>query len=510
MADSKKKKTADEIVEEAASEMGVEDEKVPESDESAEDAVDEALNDASDEEEEEEEEAAEEASDDEDDEDEDDEAEAEEAEDDEDEDDEVEAEEEEDDEEEEEEEAKEEKVAAKSKKSKSDKKAKAKKPAAKKSSGGKGRRTVDIFQPSENDPDVSHLSHDDLSDFDVEEESFKPYFIGGVITLIVAAAIVFAAAGGDIGKIQALFRGDLREREIAEAKRQEEEYRKIQLEKLEKFGNLMIQGNPQYATLMLDGEVQYGQTSSGEWRALRLGPSTAFQNIKVKQPHKIQVMAPGYEPLVQDLTEGMWQESPAGGQFAYQLTANLQPSSLEYKQEMDARLAPDTENEFYGSITINTTPPGAGVVINNTPVTDAEGNLLPTPMTIDRYYVKDEKTGKLEERLVQVDTVLDKGHKIQVLLPPAAGADKPKFVTSLERQMWTCTWKDEDTLKKEKFDAEKDTIQKKCNYTWDLNLDFNALEGYIKRRAEEQKRIEEQNKKFEEEMAKKRKEIREK
>jgi hypothetical protein len=110
--------------------------------------------------------------------------------------------------------------------------------------------------------------------------------------------------------------------------------------------------------------------------------------------------------------------------------------------------------------------------------------------------VKSEKTGKLEEKPAYVDTALDIGHKIQITNP--ADPEAPKYVTSLQRQMWTCTWKPEKETRRLK---ESDSIQKRCNYAWNLNLDFPQLAAYIKEREEEKKRIKEANEAMQERIA---------
>jgi len=129
------------------------------------------------------------------------------------------------------------------------------------------------------------------------------------------------------------------------------------------------------------------------------------------------------------------------------------------------------------------------VIFNNHPLLDSKGSELRTPVTFTHNYVRDDK-GKLEERPVYVDTTIDQGHKIELYVPDS---DYPKYVTALQRQMWTCNWKSEPELKAIKFNPAKDSIQKKCNYTWNFNFDFDGLKQFIADRDAEIKRIEEHN-----------------
>lgn len=383
--------------------------------------------------------------------------------------------------------------------------AKTEKPAAKSDKPKKKLEGVDLFvggddeAPKKASKKSAYLEQDDLGDLDPPQKSNTMLYVGvGVATLVIGLGAIFAF--GDVQDIMALFSGDLRERRLAEKERIEEEFRQKELAELEKFGNLMISGNPQYAMVKVNGQLQYGQTSSGEWRELQLGPSTAFQNLNIKNPYNIEITAPGFQPLNIEITQGKWQETPSGD-FSFTASPNLTPVSMDAKMEFDTRLAPDVETEYFGTISINTMPAGAKVIFNNHPLLNEKGEELRTPVKFDKYYVKDEKTGKLEERNVNVDSILDQGHKVQLEMPAESG-EFPKYVTALQRQNWTCNWKSEAELKAIKFNAEKDSIQKKCNYTWDFTLDFNNLKKFIADQEAERKRVEEKNKEIQEAMAK--------
>jgi hypothetical protein len=379
---------------------------------------------------------------------------------------------------------------------------KAEKPEKKTDKPKKKNAGVDLFMAddssSKSSKKASYLDADDLGDLDMPQKSNTSLYIGvAVVALVIGLGSI--AAFGSFEDVGALLSGDLRERRLAEKEQIEAAFKQQQLDAMDKFGNLIIAGNPQYAMVKVNGQLQYGQTSSEEWRELQLGPSTAFQNLNIRTAYNVEITAPGYQPLTLEITEGKWQEQTSGD-FSFVASANLTPLGMEAKQEADARLSADVETEYFGAVSLSSTPPGALVIFNNYPLVNAKGEDLRTPVTFDKYYVKDEKTGKLEERPINVDSILDQGHKIQLQMPAESG-EYPKYVTSLQRQNWTCDWKTESELNSDKFNADKDSVQKKCKYNWNFNLDFNNLKKFIADRAAEKKRIEDKNRAIQEEAA---------
>lgn len=376
-----------------------------------------------------------------------------------------------------------------------------------------------VLLPSDDDAPASagasddYLNSGDLGDYDAPKSKTVPVLVGVIVVLllvIIGGAVVATGNGDDI---MALFKGELREKRIAEARMLEDQHKADQLANLKKFGNLMITGQPQYALVKLNGEVQYGRTSQG-WREVRVGTSAGVQDLDIKKTHVVEFSAPGFDPTSVEVTEGKWQASAAG--FSHNAAATLMPSSIHQKQEFDARLGEDVENEFFGKITINSMPSGAKIVFNNAPLLNEKGEELVTPATFDKYWVKNEESGKLEEKPVKVDTALDVGHKIQVFMeyestcpesatPIACGkvdnccpgdctvatdsdCKWPAYITSLTRPMWTCTWNTDDGQPPEKMPKDK-TIQHFCDYTFALDVDFNGLKSYIVKREEERQRI---------------------
>lgn len=484
MADDKKQ-SADEIVDNLAEEMGVKDEKVPESGESSEDVVadlggifgvsskkkkkkkkkkeaePQPQPEVSDDEELEAEVEVDE-----------DDAEAEE---------EPEAEEEEEDEDE---------VAEEPAPEKSAKKKKKKKPA-----GG-----IDgVFNPSAGSSsgggDViaedPYLGEDDLDGIDPPGNGVNKALVG-VIVVLGLALVGVVGTQTEVGQdVMLVFQGEYRSRKDAERKRQEEEFNKAQEEALPKFGNLLITGSPKYAMIKLNGEVKYGKTSSGAWRPVQLKPgSSNFANLPIKEKHLIEVSSPGFEAANFELTEGKWEGE---GNYSFNYNAQLVPLNEWHKSEFDARMGSDLDNEFYGSVTINTSPEGATVEFDNHELLDKQGEPMKTPVTFESYWVKDEETGKLEETQIRVDTPFDKGHKLKVHFPEEPAM--PVYVNQVNRPMWVCEKLEESEIKKL---PEEHSPQLECAYEYKLNLDFEALKGFIEQREKERERIDAYNKKIRE------------
>jgi hypothetical protein len=364
-----------------------------------------------------------------------------------------------------------------------------------------------VIDPSADDVDIDDLDvgGDYLGETDLDGHkggaSTSTIIMGLIIVVLLGAlgAVVFTFT--DIGDdVVALFQGELRERRIAEADREKREWEEEQAAKLEKYGTLNIMGSPPHALIKLNGQVQYGQTSSEEWRELRLvNTGTLFRNLRVKEKHTVEVSAPNHKPEKMEITEGMWDGDP-DNPFGYSrnVTVNLIPESgqkqLEFEQRMDTS---DTEGEYFGEVTINTIPSGAKVIFNNHPLLDEDGEELVTPVSFSKFYVEDEDSGKLEERDVNVDTPPDRGHKIVLQVPEEEG-EFPEYITQLNRRMWTCDWEDgqaPDTP------AAGKKFRDYCEYNYTVDLDFNSLKSYIERREAERERVRERNAKLKAEAA---------
>jgi hypothetical protein len=355
---------------------------------------------------------------------------------------------------------------------------------------------------------------DDVDDFEPKAGgSSAPMVVMGLVIVVLLGVIGILAmdkseGAEDMGlgqKIGLVLKGEYREYKLAEKKRKEEAHQAEQLAKLERYGNLSIMGGPLYASIKLNGETMYapiGQVDTANlmnntWREIRLKPGISnFQDLKIKNKITVEISAPGFETKVEELTEGKWQGGSEPGTTAnYVLNVSLVPSSLEAKAEFDARMGSDVNNEYYGTITLNSVPSGAKVIFNKKPLMNEKGEELVTPVTFSSAWVKDEKTGKLEEVKVRVDTVLDNGHVIELLFPDNPAM--PRYATMLERQQWTCEKLPEAEIKKL---PKGHTLQHECAYKYVLNMDFNALQAFINRLVEERKRVEEKNKEVREKM----------
>ncbi|MGM0555743.1 MAG: hypothetical protein ACQEVA_05105 [Myxococcota bacterium] len=396
-----------------------------------------------------------------------------------------------------------------------------------------------VFNPKAKEDDVdlmaggvddAYLDDDDLGDYGGGGASTSSIVMGGVIALLLAVIGVLVFQFTDVGKrMYWLMTGQLESRELKEAEAEAERKRKEHLEGLTKYGSLNITGSPQYSLLKLDGEVQYGQTSTGEWKELRLTPQTVFKGLKAGEKHEIVVDAPGHKRKSYDLTEGMWEGKPEQP-TSYRKTLNvtLIPESGEKQIEFQQRLESDVENDYFGTLEINTIPSGAYVILDNRLMRNKDGSPMTTPVSTDKYWAaeklvgsdeedkaeekepaKGQKAGQqsgeqparedlvpkmlareqsdmtLEEKEIRVDTPRDRGHKLQVRVPDDKG-DYPHYITNVERQMWECHWKDGEA-------PDKQPYTEACDYEYTLELDFNSLKSYIERREEEKKKIMEKN-----------------
>jgi hypothetical protein len=404
----------------------------------------------------------------------------------------------------------------------------AKKPAAKAEekaeAAPKKRRSPEVFAAGgsgdeDEAPRAKRSRQVEASDDDVDDALPKS---GGNGPVIAVMAVVIVALLGAVGflamdkgegaeemglgqKVSLVLKGEYREYKLAEKKRKEEAYNAEQLAKLEKYGNLTIMGSPLYASIKLNGETMYapiGQVDSANlmnntWREIRLKPGISnFQDLKIKQKISVEVSSPGFDAKTYELTEGMWQgSSEVGSTASYALTASLTPSSVESKAEFDARMGSDVDNEYFGAVTLNSVPSGAKVMFNKKPLLNEKGEELSTPVTFTGAWVKDEKTGKLEEVKVRVDTVMDNGHVIELSFP--GNAAMPRYATMLERQLWTATKLPEADIKKLPKDHK---LQQEYAYSYTLNMDFNALQGFVNKLVEERKAVEAKNKEVREKM----------
>ncbi len=353
--------------------------------------------------------------------------------------------------------------------------------------------------PEEADEELhaAYLGDHDLGELESDGLNRKIFMFGAVLVLLLAGGswgLLSYTQQGD--RIVHLFKGDLKAYEMAKARQEKRTFEQEQLANLPKFGTLSVRGYPKYSTIKLDGEVQYGKTpDSGEWRPVILTPDTQFQNLDIEQEHTLSASAPGHEPAEWTLTEGMWRQ--VGGSdvdFERTIHVNLLPDSSARQWEMKERMKKDSENNFFGEVSIKTEPEGAKVIFDGKPLLDEEGEQLKTPVTFEKAYHEDEESGEIEEKKIKVDMPPDAGHKIQLRMEDG-DKEYPKFVSPLERQMWTCEWKDGEP-------PEEPPYTEACEYSYELNLDFDELKSYIEERKKEREKIKEQNEEIDEKMKK--------
>ena len=368
------------------------------------------------------------------------------------------------------------------KKKKSKKKAKKKK---KKKKTANPAGVDDIFNPNKDDDE-------NLGDYlgldDVDEEPKNPVnklLVGVIIVLIVGMGGVVYATTDFFDDFVLLVQGNYQEEKQRQVRQAEREHMEAQLAGMPRFGNLVISGNPQHALIKLNGEVQFGQPPESEqWRALRVGPGTAIQDLSIDTVHEVEVTAPGHEPRTFTVTEDMWR--PHAADYFYEISATLTPAGSEAFDEFSTRM--EMGGDVYtGTVDFVTVPEGAQILVNSRVALDEDGEEIRTPATLEKYWTYDEEEDELVERDFRVDMPPNRGNRVEVIIPD--DDELPEYLMGLQRAMWECEWKD---------DAERDrlpasaSIQDHCNYVFSVNVDFNDLKRYIEEQEAERERIDQQ------------------
>ncbi|MFB6372514.1 MAG: hypothetical protein ABEN55_05275, partial [Bradymonadaceae bacterium] len=146
------------------------------------------------------------------------------------------------------------------------------------------------------DLDSAYLGAKDIEGYEERETNPTIFLMGGFVVLLMVGFSWFLLNYTEQGeRMKHLFQGDLKTYEAAKARQIEERFKREQLNKMPKYGNLSLNGQPKYANIMLDGRIQYGKIpKTGEWRPVLLSPSTQFQNLNVAEQHDVKVMAPNH------------------------------------------------------------------------------------------------------------------------------------------------------------------------------------------------------------------------
>ena len=132
-----------------------------------------------------------------------------------------------------------------------------------------------------------YLHEDDLDGLHPKGMSGTTKGLIAVIALLVLGLGAVVLTQTEVGKnVMLVFQGDYRAQKQKEKEAKEEAFKQAQLDALERYGTLTVDGSPLYASIKLDGTHQYGQTSSGEWREVQLKPGISnFSNLSIKEPH---------------------------------------------------------------------------------------------------------------------------------------------------------------------------------------------------------------------------------
>jgi len=360
-----------------------------------------------------------------------------------------------------------------------------------------------VLRPDEDqeEPEVPPAGRDDFGD--TGESSTGLLAVGGISVGLLAVGLVwlfgFSAQGE---RLVHLFKGDLKEYELAESKKTQAELREKQRKVIDdtpKIGTLKMRGQPQYALIKLDGQVQYASPEGSDyWKPMRLTPKTNFPVLYIEDEHEVTIESPGHDTRTVGLEKGNWKPvensvpdlNDAALKYNNSIQVTLVPKSRARELEFHKRMEKDPENDFYGEVTIESEPEGATIIFDGEPLKNEDGEELTTPVTFEKYYVEpdepdedDEENGDaedgLEEKKVKVDMPPDKGHKIR--LEPAEGNDYPTYVSGLQREMWTCEWKDGE--------EPDNPTPEDCNYKFELSVDFDEVKSFIEERESTRQKI---------------------
>ncbi len=335
---------------------------------------------------------------------------------------------------------------------------------------------------------------DDLSDYldldDIDENAPKnpvnKLLVLVIIGLIVVVAGVLHTTTDVFDDLILLMQGNYQEEMARRVAEEERRHLEEQMAGMPRFGNLAISGRPHHSLIRLNGEVQYGETSDGYWREVRVtSPAALIQDLSIDITHEIEVEAPGHEPRTFTITPDMW--VPRGADYYHEISANLTAAGTDAFDEFTARMDGDPDDVYLGTVTFNTVPEGAQIVVNSRVALDEDGEELRTPITLETYFVYDEEEDELLERDFRVDMPPNRGNRIDLVIPD--DEDMPKYVMALNRSMWTCEFKDEAERRRIPSRA---PILQHCNYVYEVNVDFPALKTYIEEQQAERERIEQQ------------------
>lgn len=339
-----------------------------------------------------------------------------------------------------------------------------------------------LFKPEEDGLDLEDIELDD--EFSTSSPMNKG-LIGIIVALVVALGAVLFFTTNVFDDLVLMMQGNYQEEMARRVAQEEREHMEAQMAGMPRFGALAISGRPQHARIRLNGQIQYGQTSEGQWRELRVTPQTLIQDISIDTTHTIEVEAPGHEVRSFTVVQDMWERRPPD--YFFQISATLTPESPDHFTEFTQRMEGDQGTVYLGTVDFRTVPEGAQIVVNSRVALDENGEELRTPVRTDVYFTFDEEEEKLVERDFRVDMPANRGNRIELIFPD--DEEMPEFVMALNRSMWTCEWKDDAERSRIPASA---PILRHCNYVYNLHLDFEELKAYIAEREAERERIEQE------------------
>ena len=366
-----------------------------------------------------------------------------------------------------------------------------------------------LFNVGVDDDDDIELDDNYTNDIDDDEiDAFERKAGGGTNKLMIGVILILACAVGflvfkdDVQDIKDVFSGEYRDKKDAAKKAAEEEHLQKQKDALEKYGNLRVGGEPNNALVKFQFEgdsaprVIYARTSESPEAPFReLLLPTILHNLKIKKPFSVTIEAPGYRTETRQINESNWRKTPVGD-YQYEVTAYLEPASTWHQEELRDRMLPFDEEEdgaAFGTVQVNSNPPGAQIKINGRLVVDDDGKPILTPTSLTHIPKAPPVEGKkkaADAKRIKVNTPPGQGHKIEVF---TVTPGSPSYVTAVQRSLWNCKTKEDKALKRLAKDARPAL---KCDYHYTINGDFTAINAEILR----QKKIADELQKQKEEL----------
>jgi hypothetical protein len=387
------------------------------------------------------------------------------------------------------------------------------------SSGAGGLEDIfDVGSAAAPEPERDYDPLVDDADFTPKGGATTKILVGVIVLLVVGMVVGGLVITGKMDDVFAVVQGTHRDKLDAEKRRIEAEHRAKMLAALKKYGELTISGAPDRALVRMQFEgdpaprIVYAPFAPGSpYAELRL--PVIFKNLEVDQALSVLVDAPGYRSNQLTVNEDKWSQRGLRD-YTYSTTVYLEAQSGMQSELIDRMEAHD--EDFYGTLIIESNPPGAFVKINGLQVF-ADGRPARTPMTlkelpkltkahVDTLIAKaatqtklcakaggavcqeaeafSEKAKKLQEKLEKAGTKKSEPKLIKVNTPPGFGhkvelwfddSAMPRYITAVNRSLWTCKLKSSKDLGRIKEDAR--AIERCESYTYRIAAKDHAAGG---------------------------------